>query len=99
MRKKSDCPETGLPLSLSRRRFLKSTAATFATVGLVSRAGVDRGLAQAKTSKADAAYQDTPKGGQQCSGCVHFISGQNQCRVVEGDISPSGWCKLFTASG
>lgn len=98
MPNKSHCPEAGFRLSLSRRRFLKSTAAMFATVGLISRTGVDRGLAQAKMSKADAAYQDTPKGDQQCSGCVHFIAGQNQCRIVEGDISPSGWCKLFTAS-
>ena len=50
--------------------------------------------AQAKMSKADAKYQDTPKDGQKCSDCVYFQK-PNKCAVVEGDISPEGWTILF----
>jgi hypothetical protein len=99
MSKQTETPQAGGLVSLSRRRFMKSTAATLAAAGIIPAIALDRGLAQGKTSKADAAYQDSPKDSQQCSGCVHFIAGENQCRIVEGDISPSGWCRLFTASG
>lgn len=91
-------PQLDLCVAVSRRQLLKNTAAAAAALGIASGGSFDRASAQAKMSQADAAYQDSPRRGQQCSGCVHFISGQNQCRIVEGEISPSGWCKLFTAS-
>lgn len=54
----------------------------------------------AKASKAVAMYQDKPHGQQQCDGCVHFVPGatptaNGTCKVVEGSISPKGWCVLF----
>ena len=48
-----------------------------------------------KISKAQAKYQNQPKGGQKCAGCMHFIPGSNTCKVVEGAISPDGWCMLW----
>jgi len=48
----------------------------------------------AKMSQSAAAYQDSPKGSQQCSNCALF-QAPNSCRVVDGDISPSAWCKLW----
>jgi hypothetical protein len=50
--------------------------------------------AGAKASQASVQYQDQPKGDQQCSGCINFV-GPNACRVVEGEISPEGWCNLW----
>lgn len=50
-----------------------------------------------KMSQADAQYQGTPKAEQKCSKCVHFIADSNSCKVVEGQISAEGWCKLFAA--
>jgi len=47
-----------------------------------------------KMTKDQAQYQDTPKGDQKCSACMHYIE-PNGCRVVEGNISPDGWCKLW----
>ena len=44
-----------------------------------------------KASKADMKYQDTPKGDQKCSNC-QYIVGTNACGIVEGTISPEGWC-------
>jgi hypothetical protein len=51
---------------------------------------------ETKVSKEQARYQDTPKNGQQCSGCALFVAPRG-CTVVAGDISPNGWCALFVA--
>lgn len=52
-------------------------------------------LAQSrKMDKTQAQYQDQPKGDQKCSNCMHFVA-PNSCMVVEGDISPDAWCKLW----
>jgi len=48
----------------------------------------------AKIPQADAQYQTTPKGMFSCAVCTFFIK-PNTCKVVTGDISPQGWCKLF----
>lgn len=47
-----------------------------------------------KMSKAQAQYQDQPKGDQKCGNCMHFIT-PNSCMLVEGNISTDGWCKLW----
>jgi hypothetical protein len=46
-------------------------------------------------SQASVQYQDQPKGDQKCDGCLHFIAESNTCKVVEGQISPNGWCILW----
>jgi hypothetical protein len=54
------------------------------------------GHAQAKTDKKTAKYQDHPNNGQSCAKCKYFRPPQS-CQLVEGNISPGGWCSLFTA--
>jgi hypothetical protein len=49
--------------------------------------------AQQKQSKQVAQYQDSPKGDQKCADCRFFIEG-GSCQLVEGEISPNGWCTL-----
>jgi hypothetical protein len=78
-------------LSMSRRALLGSTTAMAAVMIL---AGTRTGRAQAKMPKQTAQYQDSPKGDQKCEGCRFFIEG-GSCRLVEGEISPNGWCRLF----
>jgi hypothetical protein len=51
--------------------------------------------AAAKVPQASVQYQAEPKGDQQCSGCIHFIAESNTCKLVEGQISPNGWCTLW----
>ena len=51
-------------------------------------------------SKAWVRYQDNPEGDQYCAGCVNFIPGvtpaaNGTCMIVEGAISPHGWCTAF----
>lgn len=48
-----------------------------------------------KVSQASVQYQTQPKGDQKCSGCQHFIAESNTCQLVDGQISPEGWCSLW----
>ncbi|HEX7970978.1 MAG TPA: high-potential iron-sulfur protein [Thiobacillus sp.] len=58
----------------------------------------EAGRAQSgKVSKAQAKYQDNPKGNQSCAQCMNFVAADNTCKVVEGKVSPQGWCQLFVA--
>jgi len=54
--------------------------------------------AQSKTDKTTAKYQDKPNNGQSCSQC-NFFRPPKACQLVEGDISPTGWCSYFAKKG
>jgi High potential iron-sulfur protein len=67
--------------------------------GVVSAAGAVVSLlpvreAAAKMAQAGVAYQATPKGDQQCGNCSLF-QPPSACTLVDGTISPSGWCKFW----
>ncbi|MEO6353273.1 MAG: hypothetical protein ABIO19_09585 [Burkholderiaceae bacterium] len=49
-----------------------------------------------KVSQASVQYQAQPKGEQKCSGCLNFFAESNTCKLVDGQISPEGWCSLWT---
>jgi hypothetical protein len=51
-------------------------------------------IAQRKMSPAEAEYQDQPKNGLGCAACTLFRPPRS-CEIVQGDISPAGWCKFF----
>ena len=55
-------------------------------------------VAAAKESKREARYQNHPKGRERCGRCSHFLR-PNGCEIVEGRISPRGWCTYFVAAG
>jgi hypothetical protein len=74
-------------IALSRRRLL---AVALAVDGARDAAA----QAPAKMSQAAAQYQDRPRGGLSCVGCT-FFRAPRSCQVVEGEISPQGWCRLF----
>ena len=50
--------------------------------------------AAAKMAQTAVTYQTTPKGDQQCSNCSLF-QPPSACTLVDGTISPSGWCKFW----
>jgi len=79
--------------SLSRRSIL--TAAGWmvgaSAVAAVTAIGAN---AQAKVAQSAVAYQDSPKGAQQCDNCALF-QAPNACKTVTGEISPRGWCKIY----
>jgi hypothetical protein len=84
---KSDCQR------IPRRVVLTGTA--FALGAAAVAAAVSRAAAQQKLTQADAQYQGTPKGDHRCDGCANF-QPPNACKFVQGEISPSGWCQLFS---
>ena len=45
-------------------------------------------------TKEATKYQDTPKDGLKCKDCVYF-QAPSGCGLVDGKISPDGWCSLF----
>ncbi|HKM63749.1 MAG TPA: hypothetical protein VJY39_14785 [Acidisphaera sp.] len=47
-----------------------------------------------KIAKSAVMYQDTPKDGHQCDACTNW-QPPNACSIVEGTISPKGWCGAF----
>lgn len=55
--------------------------------------------ASSKAQPANVQYQSQPKGEQKCSLCQHFIAESNTCKLVDGPISPDGWCSLWTKMG
>lgn len=80
----------------SRRTTIQAVAIAF--LGVSALAG--RARAQAKASKKAMQYQDQPKNGQQCSTCMQFVPGSKPdaagtCKVVDGAISPKGWCVAY----
>ena len=82
---------------ISRRVVLRG-AQLAVTAGVAAQAASCAGILGPKLSKADAHYQDMPSGQQRCAGCVHFES-PNACSVVEGTVSPNGWCQRYSAKG
>jgi hypothetical protein len=57
---------------------------------------VETGSAHAATKFAQtiAGYQSKPMGAAQCSNCKNF-EGPSSCKIVEGVIAPTGWCRLY----
>jgi hypothetical protein len=57
----------------------------------------------AKSSQAAMKYQPKPKGSQKCSSCRFFVAGKpatanGTCTIVDGAISPNGWCIAYAAT-
>ena len=79
------------PMALSRRmivtRGVAGAAGAAVLLGLVTEAS-------AKMAHKAVEYQDTPKGDQECSNCSLFQE-PNACTLIDGEISPKGWCKFW----
>ena len=82
---------------LSRRAFLRRAATIAGAAGAATVIPIHVANAQSgKADKKSMQYQDTPKNNQECDACVYF-QAPNKCGIVEGDISPKGWCAAFNA--
>lgn len=81
---------------ITRRDVIRRSAISLAVVIAGPAAINSRAAAQSKISKAQASYQETPRGDQRCGNCAHFNAAENACAVVEGEISPQAWCQLWT---
>jgi hypothetical protein len=83
--------------SFSRRSALRRLACTAGGAAVLA-----MGIGQRRAAAADdvkvppdsVSYQTSPKGADQCSTCGFFAAPAG-CSVVEGTISPTGWCQLY----
>ncbi len=79
------------------RRTLLLRAAALALMPVAARVP-----AQGDVKKELMQYQDHPNGGRKCEDCIQFVPGPDpkgpgRCRIVEGEISRSGWCIEYVA--
>ena len=83
--------------ALSRRGALRTLGAVAAAScgGAAARAQTYHPQAQVRLTKAAAHYQDQPKDNQRCGSCPYFVLPAG-CVVVEGEISPTAWCPMYT---
>lgn len=78
---------------VTRRDFLFVAAAGG---GAICAGGLIASPAAAKMSPKAMAYRPSPNGNQSCMNCANFQPPAS-CKLVEGTISPSGWCILYRA--
>lgn len=83
---------------MTRGRFVAGAVVLPALAGLLL---AETATADAGASKAQFKYQSTPNHGQQCSQCRFFKPGSSAsangtCSIVNGSISPKGWCTAFS---
>ena len=76
---------------LSRRSLLKAVALFGAATLTEFLAPRRQALAQQKASKQAMKYQDKPNGEMRCDNCMQF-QAPSSCKVVDGTISPQGYC-------
>lgn len=81
--------------SVSRRTFLNVASVG---CGAVIAAGFANSAvaepSKKKFTQQQAHYQPVPKSGQRCQNCALWVA-PNACQVVEGQVSPAGWCILY----
>ena len=80
--------------SVSRRGAMRAAMSLLALAGTFWVA-TKTALAQNLIAQQAAQYRDHPNGEHKCAGCSHFKPPQS-CGVVEGTISPNGWCLMFS---
>lgn len=78
---------------ISRRDFINIAAVGSGALVAVSLAG-PASAAPKKFSQQQAHYQPVPKSGQRCQICALWQS-PTSCQVVDGQVSPAGWCMLY----
>ena len=87
-------PITGA--KVSRRNFLRGAAVGGGALLGVALAG-SPATAASKMPQKSAKYQDKPNGHARCDNCKLWQAPAS-CKLVDGTISPSGWCVLYQPS-
>ena len=79
---------------LSRRKVLRGATIVAGGAALVASSLAPASAQSGKMTQKAAAYQDGPKNGQKCLDCSFFVQ-PSSCKLVDGTISPVGWCKFY----
>jgi hypothetical protein len=81
-------------VTFSRRSLLQNIGIGGTALAAATTASVRTSLAEGKIPKSQARYQTSPNGDRRCAVCSHFTA-PSSCDIVEGDVSPQGWCQFF----
>jgi hypothetical protein len=84
---------SSLSAPVSRRALLQGAAGT-AGATMILGATPNSAAAVVKLSQKVVAYQDHPDGDKRCGKCVQF-QPPNACKIVDGTVSPEGYCRFF----
>jgi len=74
------------------RRKVMRTMVRGVSAGLLLRISPTK--AEEKMTRQQAEYQDTPNGLYSCAMCSLF-EPPKFCKVVAGEVSKDGWCRVF----
>ena len=77
---------------VSRRSLLEGAACVGGAATILGVTASHAG--PAKMSQSAAGYKDSPQGDQNCANCAPF-EPPSSCKIVEGTVSPQGWCKVW----
>jgi hypothetical protein len=80
--------------TLSRRNVLRGATLLAGGAAIVASSLAPAAEQSGKMTQVAAVYQPSPKNGQKCLDCSFYIQPQ-ACKLVEGTISPVGWCKFY----
>jgi hypothetical protein len=78
---------------VSRRALLQGAVGT-AGAAIILGGTPNSASAVVKLSPKVVAYQDHPNGDKRCGKCLQF-QPPNACKIVDGGISPEGYCRFF----
>jgi hypothetical protein len=78
----------------SRRALLRQAALAVGGAAIVGPVAMTVPSQAAKMAQTVVGYQDSPKGAQECDNCSQF-EAPSSCKIVDGTISPTGWCKIY----
>jgi hypothetical protein len=78
----------------SRRQLFRNATAIAGGVAVLAAAMAPQRAEASQMTQQAAGYKASPKGDQRCDGCSLF-QAPSSCKLVAGDISPSGWCRLY----
>lgn len=82
--------------AVSRRDFLNIGAIGAGALVAVGLGASASAAPKKKFSQQQAKYQPIPKNGQRCQACSLW-QAPTSCQVVDGQVSPAGWCILYQA--
>jgi hypothetical protein len=83
----------GCAAACSRRLLFQGAVGAIGAAAAAA-AVLEAAFATIKISKAAVAYQDHPDGDKRCGKCRQFVS-PDSCKLVDGEISAQGFCRLF----
>jgi len=83
--------ETG---AVSRRSLLRGASVLAGGAAILAGSIASVQAQSGKMAQDAASYQSSPKNGQKCLDCSFFVS-PSSCKLVDGSISPAGWCKFW----